>query len=96
LLNASTNEKSYILNNKKLVKHKDIDRILSKLKNNWNLFMRRRDRRGFVGVSPSHSINVVATDDDYISSEISNNDTSNATTPTKPSSNPLISISATT
>ncbi|CAJ0766802.1 18709_t:CDS:2 [Entrophospora sp. SA101] len=77
-------------------KQKDIDRILSKLKNNWNLFMRRRDRRGFVGVSPSHSINVVATDDDYISSEISNNDTSNATTPTKPSSNPLISISATT
>jgi len=36
-------------------KQKDMDRILGKLKNNWKLFMRRRDRRGFVGMSPSNS-----------------------------------------
>ncbi|GES77483.1 HbrB-domain-containing protein [Rhizophagus clarus] len=36
-------------------KQRDMDRILGKLKNNWKLFMRRRDRRGFVGMSPSNS-----------------------------------------
>ncbi|CAG8705381.1 20949_t:CDS:2 [Cetraspora pellucida] len=39
-------------------KQKDMDRILGKLKNNWKLFMRRRDRRGFVGMSPSNTSNV--------------------------------------
>lgn len=39
-------------------KQKDMDRILGKLKNNWKLFMRRRDRRGFVGMSPSNPSNV--------------------------------------
>ncbi|EXX69845.1 Bit61p [Rhizophagus irregularis DAOM 197198w] len=34
---------------------RDMDRILGKLKNNWKLFMRKRDRRGFVGMSPSNS-----------------------------------------
>ncbi|CAG8838418.1 25336_t:CDS:2, partial [Racocetra persica] len=41
-------------------KQKDMDRILGKLKNNWKLFMRRRDRRGFVGMSPSNPSNVQA------------------------------------
>jgi hypothetical protein len=36
-------------------KQRDMDRILGKLKNNWKLFMRKRDRRGFVGMSPSNS-----------------------------------------
>jgi hypothetical protein len=49
-------------------KQKDMDRILGKLKNNWKLFMRRRDRRGFVGISPSNSSN-------------SNNDRTSKSTP---------------
>jgi len=31
----------------------EMDRILAALKNNWKLFMKKRDRRGFIGISPS-------------------------------------------
>jgi hypothetical protein len=85
-------------------KQRDMDRILGKLKNNWKLFMRRRDRRGFVGMSPSNSNtnnNAVqstvetaegkSTSVDFNETEIS----STVTTPTT-AANPIDGVSATT
>ncbi|RIB11966.1 HbrB-like-domain-containing protein [Gigaspora rosea] len=53
-------------------KQKDMDRILGKLKNNWKLFMRRRDRRGFVGMSPSNPSNVQAVKEATVGNVVSN------------------------
>ncbi|CAG8590597.1 17241_t:CDS:2 [Funneliformis caledonium] len=41
-------------------KQKYMDRILCKLKNNRKLFMRRRDRRGFCGMSSNTIYNNAA------------------------------------
>jgi fatty acid-binding protein DegV len=82
-------------------KQKDMDRILGKLKNNWKLFMRRRDRRGFVGMSPNSNPNNNAAQTtteaeekkpvDINEAEIS----STVTTPTTVT-NPINGVSATT
>ena len=61
-------------------KQKDMDRILSKLKNNWKLFMRRRDRRGFVGISPSNTISSNSNNDITSSSRNTPQDSINVTT----------------
>ena len=85
-------------------KQKDMDRILGKLKNNWKLFMRRRDRRGFVGMSPNLNPNnnavqtTIETEEkrsiipvDVNEAEVS----STVTTPTT-ATNPINGVSATT
>jgi hypothetical protein len=61
-------------------KQKDMDRILGKLKNNWKLFMRRRDRRGFVGISPSNSSSSNSNNDNTSSSKSTSQDSANVTT----------------
>lgn len=87
-------------------KQRDMDRILGKLKNNWKLFMRRRDRRGFVGVSPSNSnINnsaaqstTVGTVEEKSTFPVDFNETEISSTVTTPTTavNPIDGVSATT
>ncbi len=88
-------------------KQKDMDRILGKLKNNWKLFMRRRDRRGFVGMSPnSNTINnnaaqttTVEITEENSTSLIDTNEveiSSTATTPTTAATSLINEVSATT
>ena len=61
-------------------KQKVMDRILGTLKNNWKLFMRKRDRRGFVGISPSNSISSNSNNDITSSSRNTPQDSINVTT----------------
>jgi hypothetical protein len=58
-------------------KQREMDRILAALKNNWKLFMKKRDRRGFIGLSPSFTRTDNATDASQAEGEV-------ATTPTFP------------
>ncbi|CAG8540004.1 15883_t:CDS:2 [Dentiscutata erythropus] len=69
-------------------KQKDMDRILGKLKNNWKLFMRRRDRRGFVGMSPSNPSNVQAVREATVGNVVNNttNSMNGMSTTTSPAS----------
>jgi len=86
-------------------KQKDMDRILDKLKNNWKRFMRRRDRRGFVGMSPSNSNTTNAAQTTKVETEekkstfpVDANESEVSNTVTTPTTvaNPINGVSATT
>ncbi|CAB4482104.1 HbrB-domain-containing protein [Rhizophagus irregularis] len=88
-------------------KQRDMDRILGKLKNNWKLFMRRRDRRGFVGMSPSNSntnnnaaqlTTVETAEEEKLTFPVDSNETEISSTVTTPTTaaNPIDGVSATT